>query len=186
MTDSLPKGSDGKPIGKPVEVGYDVIDLPAWDFDDLIGGAVLRSALMLLQTMTGGNLDEFSAALLPLLELPEGERVELSKEFAQFIAKAFAANNRPLDEAAMGKAFRPILKGKEKDMIKTIFDEKVDEGIAIGKIETLLKILRARFKRVPKETERIISQMTDPIALDSWAVQAATCRSMDEFAEMLR
>ena len=132
MADSLPKGSDGKPIGKTVEVTYDVVDLPAWDFDDLVGGAVLRSALMLLQTMTGGNLDEFSAALLPLLELPEGERVELTKELLNFVDKTFLANNRQLDEAIVCKALEPIFKGKEKQMIKSIFDEKYDAGVAAG------------------------------------------------------
>ena len=126
--------------------------------------------------------------------MPEGERVELSKEFAQFIAKAFAANNRPLDEAAMGKAFRPVLKGKEKEMIKSIFDEREAIGEARGrdkeKIETgrnlLLAILRKKFNRIPKEVERSIQKMNDPISLESWAVQAATCQSMDEFVEMLR
>jgi len=49
-----------------------------------------------------------------------------------------------------------------------------------------LKILRGKFGRVPKETEKAISRMTDPIALDSWAVHAATCQSMKEFAEALK
>jgi hypothetical protein len=60
------------------------------------------------------------------------------------------------------------------------------KGEARGKAETLLKILRARFKRVPKDVEKTIRAMTDPIALDSWAVHAATCSSMDDFAKALR
>ena len=75
-------------------MSYDVVDLPSWDFDKLTGGAVLRSALMMLHTTTGGRLDDSPKALLPLLELPEGERIELSKELLDFVAKAFAANNR--------------------------------------------------------------------------------------------
>jgi len=59
-------------------------------------------------------------------------------------------------------------------------------GETKGKIETLLKILRARFRRVPAETEKVIRQMTDPIALDSWAVHAATCSSLDEFVQALK
>jgi len=47
--------------------------------------------------MTGGNLDDFPKALLPLLELPEGKRVEVTKELLDFAAKAFAANSRKLD-----------------------------------------------------------------------------------------
>ena len=60
------------------------------------------------------------------------------------------------------------------------------EGKAEGKAETVLKFLRARFKKVPKNVEMIISKMRDPIALDSWAEHAATCQSMDEFAEALK
>jgi hypothetical protein len=83
-------------------------------------------------------------------------------------------------------------------MIKSIFEEREAigkaEGIAEGearsevkwKADTLLKILRGKFNKVPKETERAINRMTDPVALDSWAVHAATCQSIEEFTEALR
>ena len=190
MADSLPKDGDGKPIGKAVEVEYDVIDLPAWDFDDLMGGAVLRSALMMLHTTTSGNLDDFPKALLPLLELPEGERIEVTAELMDFVAKAFAAKRRKLDATTASAAVELIFKGKGKKMMKTIFDEQRDEGIAEGKTEAgrnmVLTVLRARFKRVPKDIEKAILAMSDSIALESWAAQAATCQSLDEFAEALK
>ena len=89
----------------------------------------------------------------------------------------------------MGQAWKPILKGKEKTMIKTIFEEHADiaeaRGEARGKAETVLTVLRARFKKVPKEVEKSIRAMTDSIALESWAATAATCATMDEFADML-
>jgi hypothetical protein len=50
----------------------------------------------------------------------------------------------------------------------------------------VLTVLRARFQRVPKDVEKMIRAMTDPIALDSWAAHAATCSSMDEFIRALR
>jgi hypothetical protein len=133
MSDSLPKGQDGKPIGKTVEVDFDVVDLPAWDFDKIIGGAVLRSALMMLHTTAGGRLDEFPKALLPLLELPEGERIEVTKELLDFVAKAFAANNRKLDTTTVNAAVESIFKGKGQKMMKTIFEEQQDIGRAEGK-----------------------------------------------------
>ena len=52
--------------------------------------------------------------------------------------------------------------------------------------ESVLTVLRARFKEVAGKVEETIRQMIDPIALDSWAAQAATCQSLDEFAEALR
>ena len=71
MSDSLSKGSDGKPLGKAVEVEYDVMDLPAWDFNKLVGGAVLRLALGILKKMTEENDDDFPEALLPLREISD-------------------------------------------------------------------------------------------------------------------
>jgi len=81
MLDSLPKDRDRKPIGKIVEVEYDVVDLPAWDFRKLVGGPALRLALGILKKMIEGNEDEFSEALLPLRESTEEEqKIELTKE----------------------------------------------------------------------------------------------------------
>ena len=59
-------------------------------------------------------------------------------------------------------------------------------GKAEGKAEAVLTVLRARFKQVPKVTESAIRQMSDSIALDSWAAYAATCQSMDEFVAALK
>lgn len=81
-------------------------------------------------------------------------------------------------------------------MIKTIFEEKYDEGLAEGiavgeakalaeKAETVLTFLRARFKRVPKTVAEKIRGAKDKVVLDSWAVLAATCESMAEFAKHL-
>ena len=63
MADLLPKDSDGKSLGKTVEIEYDVVDLPAWDFDRLVGGTVLRLVLGILKKMLEGHEDEFAEAL---------------------------------------------------------------------------------------------------------------------------
>ena len=63
-------------------------------------------------------------------------------------------------------------------------------GEANGEIKKgrsmVLTVLRARFKRVPKEIENAINRMNDSVALESWAALAATCQSVDEFAEALK
>ena len=191
IADLLPKGQDGKPLGHVPEIRYDVVDLPAWDFGNLVGGTVLRLTLGMLHKMTGGNPDEFPEALKPLAEITdEDQQIELTKELMDFVNKAFAAHNRRVDEATWHKALHPILKGKERTMIKTIFEEKIDEGVAIGEVkwkaEAVLTILRTRFHQIPKDVEKAIRQMTDPIALDSWIAHATTCQSMDEFAKALK
>ena len=72
----------------------------------------------------------------------------------------------------------------EKDM-PTMVEIWKAEGKAEGKAETVLTVLRAKFQDVPQEVESALCQMRDPIALDSWAAQAATSLSMEEFAEAL-
>jgi len=207
MSDLLPKDKDGKPLGHVLEIRYDVVDLPAWDFGKLVGGTVLRLVLGMLLKMTGGNLDEFPVVLRLLAEITDEEQqFELTKELWDFVDRAFAARNRKVDVATWNKALHPIYKGREKAMIKTIFEEReaigeargkaigeargraIGEarGRAEGKTEMVLKILQARFHRVPKDVEKTIRHMTDSIALDSWAIHAATCQSMDEFAEAVK
>ena len=41
------------------------------------------------------------------------------------------------------------------------------KGRVEGKAKTVLTVLRARFRQVPKLVENTIRQMTDPVALDS-------------------
>ena len=191
VSDLLPKGRDGKPLGKLVEVEYDVVDLPAWDFDKLVGGPVLRLALGILQTMTGGDEDNLPAAFLPLKEISDEEqKVELTQELLDFVANALASHNRRMDEAMLSRILKPIFHDKERTMIKTIFEEREAIGEARGeakwKGESLLTVLQSRFKKVPKQLETEIRKMTDTVALQSWIAFAATCQSLDEFEKALR
>ena len=88
-----------------------------------------------------------------------------------------------LDEYFRGRYSAYIAEGEARGEAK---------GIAIGEAKEIergrnavLTVLRTRFKRVPKEAEKTIRQMVDLVALESWLVQAAACRSVDEFAKSL-
>jgi hypothetical protein len=199
IADSLPKGRDGKPLGKLVEIEYDVVDLPAWDFGKLVGGAVLRLVLGMLHKMTGGVEDEFPEALLPLREIKdEGQKIELTSELLEFVAKAMQSHNRRLDESMVSKALKPIFNEREQAMIKTIFEEKFDAGRAEGraegkakwkaeaKAEAVLTILRTKYKRIPKGIEKAVLAMTDLIVLESLVAHATDSVSLDEFATALQ
>jgi len=84
-------------------------------------------------------------------------------------------------------------------MIKTIFEEKFDEGVVVGEVRgeargeakgeargKVLATLQVRFRKVPKDVEKTIRSMADLTALASWAEYAATCQSMNEFAKALK
>ena len=129
--------------------------------------------------LSTAQLDRFSGAKEP--------KVPMDAYF-QVIA---AANIKAMEELYMRKKNGVILSEK----LDAFFTEKygapwIAEGEARGELnkgrEVLLKILRARFKRVPRDVENTISKMIDPVALDSWAVHAATCESMDEFSSAIR
>jgi 50S ribosomal subunit-associated GTPase HflX len=95
-----------------------------------------------------------------------------------YIHAIINANRETLEELHMRRKKGVVLTEK----LDAAFFEKYG---APSKAETVMVVLRARFSRVPKEVERTIRQIADPIALDSWAAQAATCQSMDEFAKAL-
>jgi hypothetical protein len=186
LSDLLPKGSDGKPLGKAVEIEYDVVDLPAWDFGKLVGGAVLRLTLGILHKMTSGNLDELSEALKPLLEIANaGKRIDLAKDMLPFVTKVFAVNGRHLDVEQIDELLTPIFNGKERAMIKTVFEEREEVGEIRASRNLVLTVLRSKFGKVPKRIENAVSQKNDPIVLESLAAQIVRCNTLGEFAELL-
>jgi len=67
--------------------------------------------------------------------------------------------------------------------------EGMQQGIIEGEAKVgrhmVLAVLRARFGRVPNEVEQAVHAMSDPIALESWAVQTATCQTIEEFVQVL-
>jgi len=165
------------------------VQLPALHHK-LIGGTVLRLALGMLHKMTGGNLDEFPEVLKLLSEITDAEqRIELSKELWDFVDKAFKAHNRRLDAAKVEEVMKTVFPGKDETMIKSIFDEKYDAGIADGEVKAgrnlVLKALRKKFKKVPKHVERVVLAKSDPIALESLLEHVFDSGTLDEFAEGL-
>jgi hypothetical protein len=64
------------------------------------------------------------------------------------------------------------------------------DGEAVGEARgeargRVLAILQTRFRKVPKDVEKTVRAMTDMTALESLAVHAETCQSLDEFKKAL-
>jgi hypothetical protein len=114
-----------------------------------------------------------------------------------YIHTIVEANAETIGELFMRKKEGVIISEKLDGYFRERYAPLVAEGKAIGvaegkaeeKTETsrnmVLTVLRARFKKVPKVIEQAVRRMNDPIALESWAAQAATCLSLDEFADAL-
>ncbi|MCL2306166.1 MAG: hypothetical protein FWC43_12555, partial [Planctomycetaceae bacterium] len=79
-----------------------------------------------------------------------------------------------------------VIKGKEGvEMAETIQRGIFQQGVAEGVAQGVLAILEVRFNRVPKEVEKAVRSMTDAIALASLLEHAKSCKSLEEFAELL-
>jgi hypothetical protein len=72
------------------------------------------------------------------------------------------------------------------EKLDAYFNEKyaVPRAVETGR-NMLLAFLRGKFNKVPKDIERAINQMNDPIALESLAARTANCKTLDEFAAEL-
>ena len=98
-------------------------------------------------------------------------------------------------EEQIDRAIRGIWKGQKGiKMIKPIRYESMLQGIEIGEargeargqLRTILAIVKTKFKRIPKHVREALNKMTDPVALESLAVHAAMCDSMEEFENALK
>jgi len=74
-------------------------------------------------------------------------------------------------------------------MAKTMAEELLIQGKAEGKTEAgremILEFVRGKFGKVPKNIERTVNQMNDPIALKSLLARTANCKTLAEFADEL-
>ena len=114
----------------------------------------------------------------------------MTKEAVDFFVKAFAAHNRRVDEAMLSQALKPIFKDKERTMIKTIFDEKYEAGVAEGRAEgeanAIIRTLTKRFKSVPNELQAKLLAMINLEQLDKLANFAFDCQTLAEFEQALK
>jgi hypothetical protein len=150
----------------------------------------------LLRATDGTFIDHLPNVLRHVAEsdLNEPLRWDLTKTISIYYSLTAKATS---DQLAQG--ISTVFKGQEYiKMIEEIKDTYILEGIEIGeargeargelkgKIQAILTFLRAKFQNVPDEIIGELYKRTDPIALDSLAVLAAQCKSLDEFAKALK
>ena len=85
-------------------------------------------------------------------------------------------------EALLG-TFTEVIGEEEMTTMIEVWEAR---GEAKAGRDYILAILREKFNCIPTDTEQAILAMSDPIALKSWAVQAATCYSIEEFSEAVK
>ena len=147
--------------------------------------AVLRIMQVIFSLDLSLRIREVLERLQPYSEIPKYRRL------IRFLWYYFAtyARKRPDQEVAAVTEFVKKVIG-EKEMT-TYLEHFIEIGETRGEARgeargTVLAFLRARFKSVPKDIEEAVRRMMDLTALESLAVHAETCQSLDEFAEALQ
>jgi hypothetical protein len=147
--------------------------------------------------------DTSPTQILVSAELPEDENVWLTSLRNDLTAEKIervlvAAEGKEKIDAyihtvieANAETMEELFMQKKKGIILT---EKLDayftERLAIpreveARRNMVLEFLRGRFGRIPKNIEKAVNQMTDPIALQSLAARTGSCKTLDEFAAEL-
>jgi hypothetical protein len=161
-----------------------LIDISILKKDEFKGHPVLQALLEALQLASEKRLvDEFDRVIDRIVPVKDDPRADgWLRSFCRY-----ALSVAKIGTEQIIKAFSKILTEEEAhEMTMTTAQELWVGGETKAGRNMVITVLRARFKEIPEEVEQAILAMSDLIALESWAAQAATCQSMDEFAQALR
>jgi hypothetical protein len=161
----------------------DVTDIAPKDMPEDFELSIL---FMVLQSVFSNDVAEKLLAIFrklqPRMHLPE---VRQEWDDALYYATISAKN---LTREEYNKVLKQTKKEGVVTMSSTLWDQLIAEGeakAAKAMQDGIVAVLRARFKRVSKRIETSIRRMSDPIALESLNVHAATCESIEDFATAL-
>jgi hypothetical protein len=146
----------------------------------------------LLRATDGTFVDHLPSVLKHVADAGQNEhlRLDMTRTISSYCTWSAHATSEQIN-----RAITTVFKGQEGiNMAEAVQKSIIQEGIEIGeargelkgKIQTILTFLRAKFQYVPDEVIIELNRRTDPTALDSLAVHAAQCESIDEFAEGLK
>jgi len=169
------------------------INLRRFKYGHLPGRLETQAIVESLMRATDGTfIDHFPSILQRVVgaDLNEHLQWDLSKTISIYYSLTAKATAEQL-----AQAISTVFKGQEYiKMIEEIKDSYILEGIEIGetrgelkcRIKDILTSLRAKFQYVPDEVVVALDKRTDATALESLVALAATCTSLDEFAEGLK
>ena len=154
-------------------------------------GKQIAALIEAMKRAMDGTLAKNLKKIIGSLErLPMDQRIrDIAQSIIVYAAWSTDASKEQLEEAIL-----TVWKGDEGNtMTETIrkgfrYECEVQykkEFAVNAKIEDIFAILKKRFKRVPSETKKSLAGMNDPVALESLVVHAATCTSLDDFADSL-
>ena len=164
-----------------------VVNLKRFHYGKLPGRPETQAAVESMKRATDGTfVANLTNIVSPLGKLPMDLRIEsLIKSII-----SYASWSEGMTEEQFNEAIFSIWKGQEgivmaETIQKGIVEQCMEKAVARIKIEDILAILEDRYKQVPSEIRESLNEMSDPIALKSLLVHAASCKSLEDFADSL-
>ncbi len=164
------------------------INLNRFGYDNLPGNPETQAVAESMKRAFDGSFAEHLEDILRrFASVPIDRRIE---DLIVSIC-AYGVLVSDVTEEQIDKAISNTIQGPEGIHVaetarESIWQKGVEVGEVRGKAEAILAFLHARFKGVPVEATEALCKMTDATALDSLAALAATCDSVEEFAEALK
>lgn len=189
LIDTVP-GVDSNVLRMPVHL----VDLPGIPPEQLRGNAVVRALLDCLQSAPAGRLaDRYESIAGGLAAVRDDPRI---KRWVTSLTK-YTASQCTLKNGieTVHRVLNKIFTQKEADtMALTLADELRIEGEIKGEAKgrtkgmsaSLVRVLAARFGKVPGTLEKKIRACDDQERLDALLETAAICRSLAEFKEQFK
>ncbi len=162
-----------------------LIDLSLLSKEQFKGHPVLQVVLELLQLASEGRLTvEFGRVIADRLKTVKGDP-RMGGWLKSFARYAMSVAKIGVEQVA--KAFSKILSEREaNDMARTTAEELWIGGETKAGRNMVLTALRTKFGEVPKEVEKSVLGMSDPVALESLLAQVIQCDTLNEFADLLK
>jgi hypothetical protein len=162
---------------------FDLNTVPDDEIADDPDAPELRLVLMALKTVFRKDV---STKIKTILEELGPTTDPLLRRFIRLVWLYLVSRAKHM-ERNYETLFNTIKTIVEVESMPTMLEKWTTEAVAkervVAKAETVLTLLRTKFKRVPKEIEKAVRQMSDPVALDSRAAHIVNCKSLNDFAE---
>lgn len=176
-----------------------LVDLAVMPVERLHGHPLVRAVLDSLQSESTGRLQERAPGIFSRMRsLRSDSRI---KSWVSTLAHYYAYSVQGMVDDGT-EDLRRVLTGlyskREAGKMATTIAEKllregadkgrvegIVKGIAEGKVESITKILDARFGKVPRSLAKKLAALHDGSRLDKAVIYAATCTSIKDFQKTL-
>ncbi len=165
-----------------------LIDLAAMPVEQLRGHPMVCALLDSLQSSSLGILPSRFNKIIARLSGLGGER--RIKSWTEALATYYYALVQGEVKDVIGELTRAFMglygKREAKEMGLTVAEKLHQDGMAKGKIESVITVLETRFGKLPASLQKKLVNLQDGARIEKVLKLAATCQSLKEFQKALQ